>query len=116
MSTFLDFDPETGIRHDLDYDEMTGLATIKTIQDVEPLLKYTREMAASGQKDKGIKGSWWLYAKIPAVVELEMRKKGIRLTDKDSTKRIVQEINENFPHLKTTCKNDSGIAKKIYIP
>jgi hypothetical protein len=116
MSTFLDFDPETGIRHDFAYDEMTGLATIRTMQDVEPLLKYTREMAASGAKDKGIKGGWWMYAKIPAVVELEMRKKGIRLTDPDATKRIMQEINENYPHLKVTEKNDSGIAPKIYIP
>lgn len=116
MSTFFDFDAEIGVRHDVDYDEATGLATIQTVQDVEPLLNYTRGLANDGLTDKGIKESWWLYAKIPPVVQVALHQKGIDISDPNSTKRIIQEINEHYAHLKCTQKNEAGIAPKIYLP
>ena len=42
---------------------------IRYVQDVEPLLKYTRALANDGGTDQGIKKGFWLYAKIPAVVQ-----------------------------------------------
>ena len=116
MSTFLDFDPITGITHYFDHDETTNLSSITYVQDVEPLLEYTKAMANASATDGGIKKGWWLYAKIPPIVQVKMRAKGINLNDPQATKRIIQEINEHYPALKVTQKNDSGIAPQIYVP
>lgn len=116
MADFFDFDPITGVRHNFAYDEMTGQATIETVQDLEPLLKHTRALANDGGTDRGIRESWWLYAKIPAVVQVALHRKGIDINDPGATKRIVQEINEHYSYLKTTSKNDSGVAPKLFIP
>jgi len=116
MSELLDFDPETGIAHYFDYDNATDQSRITTVQDVQPLMEYNQRLRNDNLTDKGIKAGWWLYAKIPAVVQLRMRAKGIDLNDPGSTKRIVQEINEHYPMLKTTTKNDSGIRPTIFMP
>jgi len=112
MSEFFDYDPFTGITSYFDYDELTGKATINQVADVEPLLDYTKALARDGGTDQGIKQSWWLYAKIPPIVQLQMRAKGIKLDDPSMTKRIIQEINENYPYLKCTQKNEE---KKLAI-
>ena len=116
MATLLDFDPETGISHYFDYDNETDLSRITTVQDIEPLLEYNQRLRNERATDGGIKAGWWLYAKIPAVVQLKMRAKGIDINDPGSTKRIIQEINEHYPQLKTTVKNDSGIRPKLFMP
>ncbi len=114
MPEFLDYDPQTGIRHDFAYDEMTGNATIQYTQDLQPLLDHTRAMANDGLTDKGIKEGWWLYAKIPALVQVMLHQKGIDIADPDSTKAILAEINTHYPHLKCTQKNEGGRSKLIY--
>jgi hypothetical protein len=116
MAEFLDFDPETGVAHYFDYDHETDLSRITTVQDIEPLLEYNQRLRNERATDGGIKAGWWLYAKIPAVVQLKMRAKGIDINDPGSTKRIIQEINEHYPQLKTTVKNDSGIRPKLFMP
>lgn len=48
----LDFDPLTGIRQFIDTDEMTGLSTIRTEQDIEGILelcKLRRSFSNSGR-------------------------------------------------------------------
>ena len=116
MAEFLDFDPVTGITHFFDHDDSTNETRITHSQDLEPLLDYTRHLANTGATDKGIKESWWLYAKIPAIVQVKLKAAGIDMNDPGSTKRIVQYINEHYPALKTTTKNDSGMAPRIYVP
>lgn len=116
MSEFLDYDPITGITHWFDHDDLTNETRITSMQDVEPLLDYNKRLANDNATDGGIKRGWWLYAKIPPVVMLKMRAKGIDLNDPNATKRIVQEINEHYPAFKVTQKNDSGIAPTIYVP
>lgn len=116
MSEFLDYDPITGITHYFEHDDATNLSSIRSVQDVEPLLDYTRSLANANAADGGIKKGWWLYAKIPPVVQLQLRQKGIDINDPTATKRIIQEINENYPALKVTQKNDSGTAAKLYVP
>lgn len=116
MSEFLDYDPVTGITHWFDHDELTNETRITSVSDVEPLLEHNKRLANDGATDGGIKRGWWLYAKIPPVVMLKMRSKGIDLNDPTATKRIVQEINEHYPALKVTQKNDSGIAPTLYVP
>lgn len=108
MSEFFDYDPVTGLRYDFDYDEETGNAHITTTGDVEPLLDYTKALANAGATDAGIRKGWWLYAKIPPIVQLKMRAKGIKLDDPDATKRIIAEVNEHYPHLKCTQKYEQG--------
>ena len=116
MAEFLDFDPVTGVTHWFDHDEATNETRITYTQDVEPLLEYNKALRNEGATDGGIRKGWWLYAKIPAIVQVKMKAKGISLSDPTATKRIIQEINEHYPMLKCTTKNDSGTAPKIYVP
>jgi len=116
MAELLSFDPETGISHYFEYDHATDDTRITTVQDVQPVLEYNQALRNAGATDGGIRKGWWLYAKIPAVVQLKLRALGIDITDPGSTKRIIQEINEHYPMLKTTHKNDSGIKPKIFMP
>lgn len=108
MPDFLDYDPQLGLRYDYSFDEGTGEARIHTTQDVEGLLKYTQELAADGLTDAGIKKGWWLYAKIPPIVQIQLRAKGINIHDPDTTQRMIAEINRNYPHLKCTQKVEQG--------
>jgi hypothetical protein len=117
VAEFLDFDPYTGIAHYFSHDEMTNLSSITSVQDVEPILDYTRNLANNNATDQGIKEGWWLYAKIPAIVQVKMRAKGIKLDDPSMTARIIQEINEHYPALKCTQKNEGARSgKQIYLP
>jgi hypothetical protein len=116
MAEWLDYDPLTGVSHYFSHDEMTNQSSITTVQDVQPLIDHNKRLAADGATDGGIKKGWWLYASIPPVVQVKMRAKGIKLDDPSATKRIIQEINEHYPALKTTQKNHDGMAKQIYIP
>lgn len=116
MATFFDYDAVTGITHYFDHDDATNLSSITSVQDVEPLLEHTRAMANSNLSDDGIKRGFWLYAKIPPIVQVKLRAKGINLHDADQTKRIMQEINEFYPALKVTQKNHDGMAPKLYVP
>jgi len=116
MAELLDFDPVTGISHYFAYDDHTDETHITTVQDVQPLLDYNASLRNKSGTDGGIKKGWWLYAKIPAVVQIKLRALEIDITDPGSTKRIIQEINEHYPMLKTTHKNDSGVKPKIFMP
>lgn len=107
MPDFLEYDPKSGLRRLFDYDEMTGDAYIRTEQDVAPLISQSQAIANSGEGDAGIKKGFWKYAELPPVVQLELRKKGIDIYSKDPTmiRRMFQEINANYPYLKTTHKH-----------
>jgi len=105
---FLEYDPFTGLRTDFSFNEESGDATIHYTSDVQAVVDHTRALANDGATDGGIKRGWWLYAKIPPVVQLQMRAKGINIHDRDSTNRMIAEINANYPHLKCTQKVDQG--------
>jgi hypothetical protein len=106
MSDFYEYDPLSGIRTDFDYDEQTGNVILQRSQDVSALLDHNAALRNAGATDKGIKESWWLYAKIPPIFMLKMRAKGINVEDGRHMDRVLAEINTNFPHLKTTQKNE----------
>lgn len=117
MAEFLDYDPDRGISHYFGYNEETGEAEITTVQDVEAVAEYAKTLANDDRNfTRGVKKGWWLYAKIPAIVELKMRAKGIDLKDPAATKRIIQEINEHYPAFKCTQKNHLGRAAKLFVP
>jgi hypothetical protein len=116
MAEFLDFDPVTGISHYTDFDDASGEMKIYYEQDVEPILKYTRALANDSGTDQGIKRGFWLYAKVPPVVQVAMRHKGIDINDPNATKRIIEEINTHYADLKCTQKAEGGKLKQIYLP
>lgn len=112
MAEFFDYDPFSGVRTDFEYDDQTGNVHLHRTQDVEALLDYNKALANAGATDKGIKESWWLYAKIPPIFMLQMRAKGINVEDGRHIDRVVAEINTHYPYLKCTQKNE---GKKLAI-
>lgn len=105
MSEFFDFDAVTGMTHSTDYDEDGDKTIIHSYQDVEPLLDHMTRIRNSGEADKGIKNDFWHYATVPMGVQVELLKKGIDINDKNCTKDLLRELNQNYPHLKTTRLN-----------
>ena len=100
-----EYDPITGLYEDYHLDD-NGRFTIKTWQDVEPYLDYAKAVANEGLADAGWKKNGFTnYAIIPPIVQAQMFKRGINFMDPNQTKRVVQEINKNYPYLKTTYKH-----------
>lgn len=114
MPQFFDYDPISGVRTDFDYDETTGNVQLHRTQDVEALLDHNKRLANDGLTDKGIKEGWWLYAKIPPIVMLQLRVKGINVEDGRHIDRVVQEINMHYPALKCTQKYDGSKLAMIH--
>lgn len=109
MSEFFDYDPMTGLRTDTKYDQMSGEMHVIRTADVQPVIDFTQSVANEvGLNRTDIKKGWWLYAKIPPIVELQLRAKGINIHDKNDEKRMFAEINTNYPYLKTTTGNHGG--------
>ena len=106
MPDFLEYDPLTGVRRLFDYDEMTGQAWIRTETDVEPLLNQAQADRNTRTYDGGIKKGFLKYCEIDPVTQLELRKKGIDIYSKDPVmiRRMFQEIETNYPKLKSTNK------------
>lgn len=105
MPILFDRNPETGVTEYFDFDPITDQVSITTTQDVSGFLD--RMQALRNNPDisaQGIKEEWWHYCSIPEVVELELRKKGLCLENKDHFKAILKEINSNYPYLKATDK------------
>lgn len=97
---FFDYDPVTGLAEYVEFAD--GKMHLTYEQDVSAVLDHTKALANEGLPDKNFRGEGWLYAIIPPVVELQMRKKGIKLMDPTHLGAVVKEINQNYPHLKTT--------------
>ncbi len=105
MPLVFDHDPDTGVTEYFDYDPINDAVSITTSQDVTHFLDRMDAIRKTPEiSQQGIKEDWWLYASIPTVVELELRKKGLHLENKDHTKAILREINSNYPFLKATTK------------
>jgi len=101
---FFDYDPVTGVTEY--YEEADGKISIHTEQDVQPMLDYAKALANEGIPDAGWKKNGVsVYAILPVTVLGQMAKKGIRFLDQNHVKAVVDEINQNYPHLKTTYKH-----------
>jgi hypothetical protein len=112
MSDFFEVDPISGIRTDFKWNENDQQYTLNRYADVEPVLEYSREMAAdTSVSQRGIKQGWWCYAKLPPIVILQMRAKGINVFDQNDEARMFAEINSTYPHLKLTQGNHGGREK-----
>lgn len=105
MAEFFDYDPVTGVAEYFEYDHLNKTVTINYRQDVEPIIDYCKTLANQSMTDDGIKKDWWQYCIIPPVVDMALMKKGIDIKDPNATKKIIKEINTNYPWLKTTQKH-----------
>lgn len=114
MSDFFEIDPDTGIRSEFKWNENDQEYSIIRTADVQPVLDFTKwAQNEAGLNRQGIKEGWWLYAKIPPIVILQMRAKGINVFDQNDQKRMFEEINASYPHLKCTTGKEFG-TPKIY--
>lgn len=105
MKRLFDSDPIIGTTEYFEYDDLTDKITVRVEQDVTPFLEYAKMIRNEPDIGKSQrKASFWHYAEIPPVVQMELRQKGIDIFNPDHTKKILQEINSNYPYLKLTDK------------
>lgn len=104
MAEFLEYDALRGVSQYVDVDDRNRLQ-VHYQQDVEPILELAKIERNDGLTDSGIKKDLWLYARIPPVVVLALKHKGIDIFNRNHLKRAFQEINQNFPYCKTTEKH-----------
>lgn len=100
MMEFFDYDPVTGLEEYIEFAD--GKVSIHYQQDVSAVLDFAKAHANEGICEPNFRGEAWNYAIIPAVVQMQMWAKGINIADPNDLKKVVQEVNENYPHLKTT--------------
>lgn len=105
MPLHFDYDPINKTHQYFDYDPVTEGVSITTVQDVSETLDVLKSKRDDPEAwKKGVKESFAHYATIPVVVEMELKKKGINVYDKTHSKRLLQEIEQNYPYLKVTDK------------
>ena len=116
MSDFFEIDPVSGIRSDFKWNENEQEYNIVRTADCQPVLDFaTWARNEGGLNREGIKANWWLYAKIPPIIELQLRAKGIDIHNPDHHKRMLAEINTNYPAIKCTTGTDGGRTKAIFL-
>lgn len=93
------FSSENGVEQWFDYDPINDQMCITSKQDVTALLEAMDSKRKQERWGAEVKEDWVHFAKIPEVVEMELLKKGIRLHDKNCTKRLIKEIQTNYPYL-----------------
>jgi hypothetical protein len=103
MPVFFDHDEVTGVTQTYDYDPVTDSHHITSHQDLTGFLDNMQRLRNDPDHWKrGVKEEWAHYATIPPIVELSLKKKGIDIHNSAHTKRLLNEINHNYPYLKAT--------------
>jgi tetrahydromethanopterin S-methyltransferase subunit G len=99
---YFDHDPITGLTEYYSYDPITDRIAIKAVQDVEPVVDFCKAMVNQQIGDKNFRGEGWLYAALPMSIVGQLMQKGINIMDSNDNKRLLEEINTNYPYFKTT--------------
>jgi metal-dependent HD superfamily phosphatase/phosphodiesterase len=92
MRKTLDFDPNTGISHVFNYDEVTDEAMITAEQDVSAVIEANKQ-AYNDAPDRH--GEWSRVAQIPMVVYMDLKKQGI-LDDQAAMKKWLNDPDNRF--------------------
>ena len=103
MPRLFDINKDTGITQYFEYDPASDTINITSTQEVSDILDHAKQLREQA-KVKGQVETWSHYATIPTIVELELLKKGLKLSDKNDMPAIIKEIEVNYPYLKTTTK------------
>ena len=112
MAEFFEYDPFTGIKTEMAWDDQNQEMTLIRTANVAPVLDFTKSVSNEvGMNQQDIKKGWWLYAKLPPIIILQMRAKGINVFDQNDQKRMFEEINTHYPHLKCTTGVEGGKTK-----
>lgn len=84
-------------------DELTGNIQITTEQNLTGFLERMKKMRVDSSErwNHGVKEDWLHYASIPAVVIMELKNKGIDVFNPEDEKKLLAELNSNYPYLKT---------------
>lgn len=100
----LAFNPDTGIAT---YTEIVDEGNVQKIlvtqeQDVSNLIDHCTKLR--NENIHQAKDEYFHYAKVPAIVQLQLLKKGIDFFSQDPAvqRRVRQEIETNYPYLKTS--------------
>lgn len=108
MPDFFHYDPVTGVRELFDYDEATGVATVRREQDVQPFIDHAQRVRNAGLSDAHHKANgqdyFTHYAIIPPVVQMALLERGIDIHNPAQTRELLQVINRDYPYLKVTEK------------
>jgi hypothetical protein len=108
LKTVLDQDPFTGLTEWFNYDPVADEVTVYSEQkeaDLKRFLDHTERVRNDPEISRqGIKNSFWRYAQIPPIVQVERRNKGIDIFNPSHTKALLKAINEQYPYTKTTDK------------
>lgn len=102
----LDYNPLTGVSEFMQFDSADSKVRILQVQDVSNIVRFTKE-AANTDSDS-IKSEHCLYARIPAIIEAEMKSKhGVWWEDKNDHehRKFFSVLNEHYPAFKTTAWN-----------
>lgn len=109
---WIERDPYTGVTSINVAGDDDGLVTVHRTEDVQPTLDLAAEARNTNAADIGIKKDLWFYCKIPVTVQYALLNKGINIFDKNSTAKVLEEINANYPKLKMTNKTHSLTPKR----
>jgi hypothetical protein len=102
---FFDYDPLTGITEYVEWSADGSTFSLRTEQDVEPVVDTCKFLANTGGTERNFRGEGWLYASLPLVALMQMKKKGFDALGnhgREGTKYLLREINTNYPVFKTT--------------
>lgn len=119
MSLFLDYDPLTGVKQEIDATYGDNRMQIHYKQDVEPVLELAKIERINGLNDTLEKRKAdvpRLFARIPPTVILKLRHEyGLNIfsNDRSERTRAFQTIEREFPHLKTTEMKLYGGRRKV---
>lgn len=103
--SLISFDPLNNISQYMHYDEDTDISHFESVGDATEVLEYNRALANDTDITKyGIKNDLWLYAKIPAIVQLKlMAEKGIDIYKKEHGNALSKVLEDpDYRYLKTT--------------
>jgi hypothetical protein len=106
MDKWTEYNPDHGVTETNEITE-DGKVIVHKTQDVQSLLDRNKELANTKATDIGIKKGLWHYANIPLTVQYELLKKGINIARREDYRKLYDEINSNYPYLKTTSKTHS---------
>lgn len=104
MSRLFDIDPWTGAVETFDFDEATGTAIIKRVEDVEPVIEANKRSLTSGHNGYTPSKDMRLAASIPIGVVYEwLTKHGVNLFDKNHEAGVRRLLNSNeYRYLRTS--------------